>query len=230
MKRDDKIDGKRISTSRSRTSVALSLLCAPLCWGLTAQAVPPPSGVAPLLTPTGGFAIDGDLLANKPNAGTGDWLPGPSGTGGAVLDANGAPLNPATTFHFVDLYDDANDETFGGGLKWTDDPNIWQWVTRQSLRQDRHQQRSAPRGHRCQTAIRGSSSRPTASAPAVSRTLTSSSCRIPLTRNSNGTLYVGRAQWRTHDERPGVEPGLHQRRQRAGFLRVPLDAERERRV
>src|ERR1041384_1629176 len=65
---------------------AAALLC-----GLPGIAVPPPSGIAPVLVPAGGFAIDGDLLANTPNLGSGDWLPGTNGTGG-VLDATGAPL------------------------------------------------------------------------------------------------------------------------------------------
>lgn len=33
--------------------------------------------VAPVLTPTGGFAIDGGLKANTPTANIGDWFPGP---------------------------------------------------------------------------------------------------------------------------------------------------------
>src|SRR5204863_799522 len=93
------------------------------------QAVPPPTGVAPILVPSGGFGIDGDLQANTPTAGAGDWLPGPAGAGGAVLDTNGVPLNPATTFHFIDLYTSGGDNTFQGGLKWTDDPNTWTWTT-----------------------------------------------------------------------------------------------------
>jgi len=82
-----------------------------------------------VLSPAGGFAIDGDLLANTPAADAGDWLPGSDGAGNAVLDAKGAPLNPAVTFHFVDPYNTTDDETFGGGLKWTDNPNTWRWAT-----------------------------------------------------------------------------------------------------
>ncbi|HEU5364291.1 MAG TPA: hypothetical protein VFU62_02105, partial [Hanamia sp.] len=44
--------------------------------------------VAPVLTPTGGFAIDGGLKANTPTANIGDWFPGPGGTGGSVFDAS----------------------------------------------------------------------------------------------------------------------------------------------
>src|ERR1043166_1527923 len=95
--------------------------------GGMAMAVPPPTGGAPVLVPAGGFAIDGDLQANTPGVNVGDWLPGTGGTGGSVLDANGIPLNSATTFHYVDLYNSGSDNTFTGG-KWTDDPNTWGWT------------------------------------------------------------------------------------------------------
>lgn len=42
--------------------------------------------------------LDGDLLANTPISGIGDWVPGPSGSGGYVLNSNGTPVNGATTF------------------------------------------------------------------------------------------------------------------------------------
>src|SRR4051812_34137474 len=94
-----------------------------------ANATPPPAGVAPVTSPAGGFSIDGNLVANLP-ANTGDWLLSTNtGTGGAVLDASGAPLNPTTTFHFRDLYSSGSDSTFVGGLKWTDNPNVWQSTT-----------------------------------------------------------------------------------------------------
>jgi hypothetical protein len=100
-----------------------SILCA-----IAAQAVPPPSGIAPVISPTGGFAIDGNLMANSPVTNVGDWLLSTNaGTGGAVLDATGAPLNATTTFHFKDSYNSTADNTFSGG-KWTDDPGTWQWT------------------------------------------------------------------------------------------------------
>src|SRR5947207_1073043 len=98
--------------------------------GVSGRAAPPPAGVAPVLVPAGGFAIDGDLLANKPAANAGDWLRGTiSGTGGAVLDPAGIPLDPTTTFHFIDAYNSTADLGFAGGLKWNDDPNTWQWTS-----------------------------------------------------------------------------------------------------
>jgi len=94
-----------------------------------ANAAPPPAGTAPVTDPPGGFGIEGDLLADSPVAGLGDWVPGPNGAGQAVLDANGVPINPTTTFHFIDPFNASDDLTFSGGLKWTDDPNDWTWTT-----------------------------------------------------------------------------------------------------
>src|SRR5262245_6713000 len=70
-----------------------------LFWSLSAFATPPPSGVAPVIAPAGGFAIDGDLVANTPAANIGDWLASTNGTGGGVLTAAGVPLDPTRTFH-----------------------------------------------------------------------------------------------------------------------------------
>lgn len=70
---------------------------------LPTLAAPPPAGVAPVAPPPNGFDIDGDLFANTPTPDVGDWLPNPAaGAGGSVLNAAGVPLNPGTTFHFVD--------------------------------------------------------------------------------------------------------------------------------
>src|SRR5262245_59207939 len=93
--------------------------------GLSALAVPPPTGIAPVLIPAGGFRIDGGLMAG---ASGGDWVGGTNPAAG-VLNTNGIPLNPATTFHFVDPFNSTADNTFVGGLKWTDDPNVWQWTS-----------------------------------------------------------------------------------------------------
>src|SRR5262249_40081386 len=102
-----------------------------LCFALllfSVHADPPPAGVAPVLVPSGGFAIDGDLLANRPGADTGDWLLSTNaGSGGAVLNAAGAPLDPTRTFHFTDLYGSSSDNGFAKG-KWMDNPTTWQWT------------------------------------------------------------------------------------------------------
>jgi large repetitive protein len=106
-------------------TLALALALAPV------NGAPPPAGVAPINLPAGGFGIDGELLPNTPAADVGDWLQaGPAGTGGAVLNLSGVPLNPKTTFHFIDRYgNQGGDLIFAGGLKWTDNPNIWKWTT-----------------------------------------------------------------------------------------------------
>src|SRR5437899_1831434 len=96
----------------------------------------PPKGVAPVSPPTGGFAIEGDLLSNTPTtpapfaANQGDWYPGPGGTGGNVLngDATGTPVNSTTTFHLVDAFDSATDDNFAGGDKVDDNPNTEHWT------------------------------------------------------------------------------------------------------
>src|SRR5262245_34517672 len=93
------------------------------------QAAVPPAGVAPVDSPAGGFAIDGNLIANQPASGVGDWLslPAAPGSGGAVLGPGGAPLNTNVTFHFLDVANvSGGDNIFKSG-KWFDDPSTWQW-------------------------------------------------------------------------------------------------------
>jgi hypothetical protein len=103
-----------------RTILGAILVC-----GLVAQAVPPPNGVAPVTTPTGGFAIDGNVVASS---GRGDWMSGTNGGAGVLVGTNGAPLNPATTFHFTDPYNSKSDNIFASG-KWMDNPTNWTWTT-----------------------------------------------------------------------------------------------------
>src|SRR6266404_5826697 len=52
-------------------AIALGLVS---LWAFSGLASPPPAGVAPVVVPSGGFAIDGDLLANTPGASVGDWI------------------------------------------------------------------------------------------------------------------------------------------------------------
>jgi len=98
-----------------------------------ALAVPPPSGIAPIAPPAGGFSIDGDLFANTPVTGVSDWLMDTNvatGPGEGVLDLNGIPLDVTRTFHFIDPYNDSsNDRIFTGGDKWLDDPRTWGWTS-----------------------------------------------------------------------------------------------------
>ena len=102
-----------------------------MLWALTGKSLPPPGGVAPIGPPPGGFAIDGDLLANTPAPNVGDWISMTnlwSGTSGGVLNATGVPLNGSITFHFIDPYG-SDDSVFKGGHKWYDNPNSWEWTT-----------------------------------------------------------------------------------------------------
>src|SRR5436190_13994773 len=66
-------------------------------------------GTAPVNPPAGGFRIEGDLRANDPVAGIGDWIPGNAGSGGFVLNSGGTPLNLSTTYHIIDPYGGGDD-------------------------------------------------------------------------------------------------------------------------
>jgi hypothetical protein len=92
---------------------------------LTSQAVQPPVGVAPVTVPVGGFGIGGEVVAGATGVTAGDWMSGPGGAG--VLDATGKPLNPATTFHFIDAFNSTSDNVFGANEKWVSNPNSWTW-------------------------------------------------------------------------------------------------------
>src|SRR5438034_833949 len=111
---------------RVETLVSFVLLSFLIFGSQSGLAVPPPAGVAPVVSPAGGFGIEGDLFANMPTANVGDWITN-SATGGGVLTRAGVPLNASTTFHFIDEYN-GNDLTFSGGLKWTDNPTNWSWT------------------------------------------------------------------------------------------------------
>src|SRR5512133_3853677 len=75
--------GTRGSVCRISAVFGLMLACA---GGVAA--VPPPQGTAPVVSPAGGFGIDGDLMSGTPDSAAGDWLAGPNG-GAGVLDAAG---------------------------------------------------------------------------------------------------------------------------------------------
>src|SRR6185436_5156053 len=104
-----------------------------LCWGICCiftNSASSANGVAPVIVPTGGFAIEGNLLANTPTNGVGDWIAITNfpGTGGGVLDTNGTPLDSTTTFHQVDPFNSSSDTIISGGNANTD-PNGWTWGT-----------------------------------------------------------------------------------------------------
>lgn len=82
--------------------------------------------VIPVYPPAGGFHIDGNLRANTPTPNVGDWLTGPGGNGGFVMDDGGIVNDTTTTTHFVDPYLSVDDMFTGG--KYNQDPNIfWSW-------------------------------------------------------------------------------------------------------
>jgi len=85
------------------------------------------SGVAPSGAPGGGFEVEGNLDANFPTANTSDWTPRGIGSGIGVLSAAGVPVNPAKTFHSIDVYKNDTDNVFAAGMKANDDPNNWKW-------------------------------------------------------------------------------------------------------
>ena len=83
--------------------------------------------IAPFVQPNGGLIIDGDLTANVTTANTGDWVPGPGGTGGSVFDAAGTPLLPYA-YLLDDPYNVNSDDVFQGSAL-NDDPNVWRWTS-----------------------------------------------------------------------------------------------------
>jgi hypothetical protein len=85
--------------------------------------------VAPVLTPTGGFAIDGGLKANTPTANIGDWFPGPGGTGGSVFDGSANVINPLTTGRKTDPYNSSTDDIFTNGSKFNDYISDLHWTS-----------------------------------------------------------------------------------------------------
>jgi len=80
----------------------------------------------PVTAPPGGFHIDGDLKANTPNAGVGDWVQGTAGSGGFVFFNSGVPVNPLKTKLEIDPYD-GNDLIYQGS-KFNDNPALWLWA------------------------------------------------------------------------------------------------------
>ena len=87
------------------------------------------TGTAPVSPPTGGFGIEGDLTAT---GAAGDWLKGAQAQPYGVLFDSGLPVDPSHTFHITDVYNTGNDNIFGGGDKWNDDPNTWGWTLNSS--------------------------------------------------------------------------------------------------
>jgi gliding motility-associated-like protein len=108
------------NSTRLFTIFLLSFLSFPL---VTLAQIGP--GIAPVNSPSGGFNIDGTLIANSA---VGDWTDG-TGSGGFILANSGVPLNAGTTYHLFDPYNSSTDNIFGGGEKVDDNPNSLSWVS-----------------------------------------------------------------------------------------------------
>src|SRR5688572_1368045 len=107
---------------------ALALSAGLLCMSSIAFGQAVQQGVSPMVPPPGGLALDGNLRANTPTAGVGDWMPGApgSGSGGSVLNGLGVPIDPTTTYHSIDGFV-TGDDIFDGGTKKNDNPNFVTW-------------------------------------------------------------------------------------------------------
>ena len=84
------------------------------------------SQLAPVNAPTGGFRIDGDLIAGTPTANQGDWLEGTSG--GYVFYNNGTPVSADHSKLMRDPYHSTGDDVFAGS-SFSENPNSWRWAT-----------------------------------------------------------------------------------------------------
>jgi hypothetical protein len=88
--------------------------------------------LAPVITPNGGFAIDGGLKANTPTTSpftnAGDWFPGTGGSGGSVFDASAEPINSDMSGRRTDPYN-SNDDIFTNGSKFNDYISSLRWFT-----------------------------------------------------------------------------------------------------
>ncbi|NSW46183.1 MAG: SprB repeat-containing protein, partial [Bacteroidales bacterium] len=82
--------------------------------------------IVPTIQPYGGFEIDGDLKANTPTNGIGDWLSN-TGSGGYLLNNNGTPLDPFNTLYIIDDFN-GNDDIYQSS-KFNENPNTWVWTT-----------------------------------------------------------------------------------------------------
>ena len=94
---------------------------------LTAQDM---RGTVPVLTPVGGFGIDGDAFANTPTPGIGDWFYNPlyPGTGGGLFDpVTMTPLYPTMTYFLQDVWGAKDPTIFTSSNKINDNPSTYTW-------------------------------------------------------------------------------------------------------
>ncbi|HSQ46702.1 MAG TPA: hypothetical protein VLM44_07250, partial [Lutibacter sp.] len=93
---------------------------------LTAQNLP---GTVPVLTPIGGFGVDGDAYANTPLPDIGDWFYNPlyPGSGGSLFNPDGSVKDPTRTFFLQDDWGTFDGTTFLTSTKIDMDPNDYEW-------------------------------------------------------------------------------------------------------
>ncbi|MBE0423912.1 MAG: hypothetical protein IBX66_08225, partial [Lutibacter sp.] len=93
---------------------------------LTAQNI---RGTVPVLTPTGGFGIDGDAIANTPTPGIGDWFYNPlfPGSGGSLFNLDGTVKDPTMTFFLQDAWGGTDPTIFTASNKINDNPATYTW-------------------------------------------------------------------------------------------------------
>ena len=98
--------------------------------------------IANVNPPSGYFHIDGNLRANTPTIGIGDWLTGLGGSGGFVMSDTGIPIDAATTKLLIkDNYKPTADLIFSSGSKFDGNPNGagnggWSWTSGNTLGKD----------------------------------------------------------------------------------------------
>jgi hypothetical protein len=117
----EKFDALFATGKKIRQSVFLLFIL--LCSQITS------GQVAPVITPSGGFAIDGGLKANTPTANIGDWFPGAGGTGGSVFDASANAVNPLMSGRKTDPYNSGTDDIFTNGSKFNDYVSSLRWFS-----------------------------------------------------------------------------------------------------
>jgi hypothetical protein len=118
----------------SKGLLTLLLLCCSFLLSNTSFGQSYRRGLIPVQEPAGGFAVDGDALANTcPDSGlppnnVGDWFYNP-GPAGSVFDADGMPLypmGPGTMFiAYVDEFKSGDQTTFLETNKIPDNPNTY---------------------------------------------------------------------------------------------------------
>jgi hypothetical protein len=84
-----------------------------------------------VLTPTGGFGIDGDAYANTPTPGIGDWFYSPlyPGSGGSLFNPDGTVKDPTMTYFLQDVWGTKDPTIFTASNKINDNPSTYTWGT-----------------------------------------------------------------------------------------------------